>query len=393
MEMRFLGSRALISTSKPVLLFCVLAILIILTGCQAAPTSPSNPSPFYTPLPPAVKTRIRETQVASTYTPGPLSTLAPSDSIQLAPTPVYDIPPELVLEACYPPVVEGTPITERLRPCSDFTTSDDGRYLGYFFGRDTCGRKIVIMDQMTGDPVFQTEFSGGHKFEFLANGKVLISTGHCEGGKVELLDLATGDLRKLGAEGFELWNPQHAALAVLAIPHVGYRGKIWGYNVSDDLLFLPDPEAFLLDNHMLWTPDGSHLLYQHRDMFQLEGTLTDSFPTGRQIIRVNASSGEVTILAGDPVYDFHLCAGFRSGCDRWHGDWVQVRRFAYQPQQVEFPGEDTPATLCLLYGMECEGEPVLFALNWRTGEMIPWDESILPTPIPTITPTPGGEHG
>jgi hypothetical protein len=198
------------------------------------------------------------------------------------PMPTYEIPSELLLEACYPPVAEGTPTSERFRPCSDFATSDDGRYLGYFFGRDTCGRKIVILDQLSGDPVFQTEISDGHEFEFLANGKVLIATGHCEGGKVELLDLATGDLRKLGGEGFELCNPQHTALAVRSMPHVGYRGKIWGYNVSEDLLFLPEPDAYQLDNHMLWTPDGSHLLYQHRDMFQLEDTLIDYFPTGRQ---------------------------------------------------------------------------------------------------------------
>jgi hypothetical protein len=175
--------------------------------------------------------------------------------------------------------------------------------------------------------------------------------------------------------------------------HVGFEGMIWGYNASTDFLFLPEPDEYLLDNHMLWTPDGTHLIYQHRDMVRVEGTWVDSFPTGREIIRVNAITGEVRILAGDPEYDYHLCEGVRSTCDRWHGDWIQVRRLDYEPQEFEYTGSDTPLTNCLFYGMDCEGEPVLFALNWRTGEMIPWDESALPTPVPTGTPTPGGERG
>jgi hypothetical protein len=174
---------------------------------------------------------------------------------------------------------------------------------------------------------------------------------------------------------------------------MGFEGWIWGYNASRDFLFLPQPDDHRLENHMLWTQDGTHLLYQRREMVRDENTWLDSFPTGREIIRVNASTGEVRALASDPDYDYHLCEGVRSTCDHWHGDWVQVRRYDYSPQEFEYDLIDTPTIKCVLEGMQCEGEPVLFALNWRTGEMIPWDASILPTPLPTFTPTPGGEQG
>jgi hypothetical protein len=83
-----------------------------------------------------------------------------------------------------------------------------------------------------------------------------------------------------------------------------------------------------------------------------------------------------------------------SGCDVWHGDWIQVRKLPAQSLEIQYPAfEEVPGYLCVQYGMACPGNPVLLALNWRTGEMIPWDASLLPTPIPTITPTPGGERG
>ncbi len=307
--------------------------------------------------------------------------------------PTYEIPSELLLDACYPSVAGATPIPWWFRPCSHFTSSEDGRYLAYFIDPDSCGRNLAIMDLNTGELVYRTESFGVHNYEFLTNGKVLIAKGHCEGGGVSLFNPTTKVFSTLGGEGFYLWNPQHTMLAVRSMQYVGFEGKIWGYNVSENFLFLPEPETYQLDNHMLWTPDGGHLLYQHRAMIRVEGYRTDSFPTGRQIIRVDASTGEVKILAGDPDFDYHLCEGVRSSCDRWHGDWIQVRKYAYESQQLEYTGEDTPTTNCLFYGMECEGEATYFTLNWRTGEMIPWDESILPTPIPTITPTPGGERG
>ncbi len=43
---------------------------------------------------------------------------------------------------------------------------------------------------------------------------------------------------------------------------------------------------------------------------------------------------------------------------------------------------------CLAYGLDCAASAELFALNYRTGELVPWDQFTLPTPAPTATPSP-----
>jgi hypothetical protein len=298
-----------------------------------------------------------------------------------------------LIDLCYPSTGRSTPVPFWFKACSEFTASTDGRFLAYEFGPESCGRLLIVLDLQSGETVFESEAFGVHWFEYLENGKILVASGHCEGGGVSLYDPRTDTWQSLGSEGIKLWNPQHTALAVYAPIYMGFEGWVWGYNASRDFLFLPQPDEHRLENHMLWTPDGTHLFYQRREMVRDDTTWVDSFPTGREIIRVNASTGEVRTLASDPEYDYHLCEGVRSDCDHWHGDWIQVRRYDYSPQQFEFTGSDTPIIKCVLDGMQCEGEPVLFALNWRTGEMIPWDASILPTPMPTLTPTPGGDRG
>ena len=357
----------------------MLLLIVLASGCAAPAPPTATPSPFLTPLPPEVKTRFAETQAAPTLTPEPSATpsLTPSATI---PLPTYDLPEELLLDECYPSVNVGTPIPWWFSPCADFSTSVDGRYMAYAIDPDNCGRNLVILDLDTGEPIYRTETFGVHKFEFLPNGKLLLGKGHCEGGGVSLLDPATLEFTHLGSEGVYHWNPKRNAVSVNFAPFYGFEESVWGFNASEDFLFLPEEDRWQIDNHLLWTPDGSHLLFQHRDMIRTEGDRADRFPNGRQIIRVNASTGEVTILAGDPTYDFHLCEGRDSGCDRWFGDWILVRRYPYQPQEFEYGLEWTYELNCLSYGIDCEGEPGLFALNWRTGEMVPWDEVSLPTP-------------
>jgi len=98
------------------------------------------------------------------------------------------------------------------------------------------------------------------------------------------------------------------------------------------------------------------------------------------IIRVSATTGERKVLVSDPRYDYHFCAAY-SWCDNWYGDWIQVRRFPFEQQTLAL---FDPATDCLGYGEDCDEPPELFALNWRTGELIPWGEISLSafTPIP-----------
>jgi hypothetical protein len=230
----------------------------------------------------------------------------------------------------------------------------------------------------------------------LANGKVLIRRGHCEGGAISLLDPVTGEMSYLGDEGSINWNASRTAFVVTAQQYIMIEKAIWGYNISDDFLFLPQPDvAWQLDDLPVWTPDGTHILFQHRLLSYSLDKESYSFPTARQIIRVDATSGEQTILLDDIRYDFDFCEGHGATCSPWHGDWIQVRRLPFEPDDIPFDFDFylLPEATCLVDGVNCAESPVLFALNWRTHELIPWDEAVLPTPLPTQTRVPGIPYG
>jgi hypothetical protein len=215
---------------------------------------------------------------------------------------------------------------------------------------------------------------------------------------VNLLDPESGELTLLGdmgiGEGNNVWNGAGSALAVDTNPYHGFESAIWGYNVAEDFVFLPQLEEWQRDDEPRWVPGGTHLLYQHRDLITDEHGTIYQLPSGKQIIRVDASSGEQSILLSDASYDYHLCSGHTADCTRkWHGNWIQVLRVPFETQQIIYEMEGNRGTECLFYGFDCEISPEFFALNWRTGEMIPWDERSLPTPIPIPTSTRGAEFG
>lgn len=271
--------------------------------------------------------------------------------------------------------------------CHSFQFSPDGQYLGYDFARQNCGEGIIIMDTLTGAEIYRFE-GNGHGFDFLKNGKVLLGKGHCEGGGLELLDPVTKSTRELGMEGNfpDLWNNDESAFVVSVGNYYNLSGTLWGYSVTQDDLFL---EAAPFSDRPVWDPDGTHLLYQYRPV---DNTSAGYNYTGsRQIIRVDTVNGEKKVLASDPAYDYDLCEiEFNSykSCEQWYGDWIQLRRFPFQPLSVSSEGIPVPPDSnsqlqCLLYGKECAAPPELFALNWRTGELLPWAEAPLPPPTPT----------
>ncbi|HXF68720.1 MAG TPA: hypothetical protein VNK89_02840 [Thermoflexus sp.] len=245
---------------------------------------------------------------------------------------------------------------------------------------------MIIFDTETATTVYRRD-GGGFGFEFLENGKVLLATGHCEGGEMSLLDPRTGQLFRLGSLGRGGWNATRTAIAVETGPYMGIGSAIWGYNVEKDFLFLPQAERWeQLDHHLLWTPDGSHILFLHRPLSYTLETDTYFLPAAQSIVRVNATTGERRVLVGDSRYDYHFCAGAYNQCDQWYGDWIQVRRFPFKPQSFVYDDilSDLPAATCSVYGMNCSESAELFALNWRTGELVPWSEALssMFTPIP-----------
>ena len=288
---------------------------------------------------------------------------------------------------CYGMLSEEESQMGELLPCDHFQFSPDGSLLGFYFGPEVCGRGIIIMDTQSGELLYRSDAGVGHSFEFLANGKVLVGTGHCEGGWLNLFDPATRTLTELGAAGTTTWNADHTALVTRAGVYMGLESVVWGYNVALDLVFMPEPEIWELDTHPLWAPGGQYILYQHRSLVN-DGT-SYTFDSSHKIMIVNALTGQRDILLNDPLYDYHLCPGANGDCDIWYGDWVQVQRVPFEAQIVLyddaiFGSTDVP---CLVYGVDCMPGPELFAFNWRTGELIPWDTTALPTPLPLIVPT------
>ena len=296
----------------------------------------------------------------------------------------------------------GTPAGEPWLPCRDYKFSPDGRWAAFSWGPDVCGRRLALKNLLTG----QAQIDPGglkrgiHWFRFLPNGQMLVATGHCEGGAVSLLDLDAQALRQLGVEGGGgegglIWNAGGTAFAVSTSDYPGWTWAVWGYNVATGRLFLH--EEWQVNDQPLWMPDGVRLLYQHRAQKNIEsgrpGIVVSTTFGASEIRVVDAMSGQERVLVSDPRYDYHLGAAFRD-C-RWEGDWVQVRRVPFHPQ--EYPSPDLPPRVwdCLLLGDKCSDPVDRLALNWRTGELLPWDKVPLPTPTPRATPTvtPGpGPH-
>lgn len=213
---------------------------------------------------------------------------------------------------------------------------------------------------------------------------------------VENQDLST-NLHTMRPDGTELTFLLEWPHSISITPFRGVIGtQLWGYNIATDNYFL---EEITFSDRPIWTTDGSHLLYQFRPMDESLGYNWNVYPRSRQIIKVNATTGQKTVLASDPNYDYDFCeikfnTNDNKGCEQWYGDWIQLRRFPFEPLTVPIrdstepyqPG-DYEKEQCLIYGKECATYPDLFALNWRTGALLPWDEAPIGLPVPP-TPTP-----
>ncbi len=282
---------------------------------------------------------------------------------------------------------------DQLIACGNFEFSPDGKYLGYFYGYPECWRGIIIQDTQTGKQVYHSTSKDGHSFLLLNNGKALIATGHCEGGGVVSHDFNTGEVKPLGGEGGQIWNLDHSAFAVETHSYAGIDSSIWGFNLETENLFLKSPKERQIDDHPVWTPDKAYLLYQHRTFARATDNYTPSgFDQSRQIILVNAQSGTQKPLLSDPAYDFHI--GTCSSCAQWYGDWIQIHRVAFTPEPVT-GGESmyTSQTFsCRMYADNCASPVEQYGLNWKTGELKPWNELVASGLVPDLnsSETPPG---
>lgn len=263
--------------------------------------------------------------------------------------------------------------------CSGFQFSPDGRYLGFFYGPDrACNRGIMILETQSNEEVYSKEF-GVINFRFLSNGKFLITSGHCEGANVGIFDPFTGEYTSIGPGGWEDMAPNHQAFVTFGHTYTGMIGYLNAYQFETGKIFLS--VSGVIDNYV-WTQDGSHLLYSI-------AVDTYSSPTDTSTITYNPMKVIIVPLGGSPQallederFDYHLCDDSRC---KWYGDWIAVRRTTTQDRVYPSFDDYDP---CLEEGLRCPDPVDLFALNWRTGELIPWDEASLPAATPTPEPTP-----
>jgi hypothetical protein len=289
---------------------------------------------------------------------------------------------------CKPPAVQKADWL----PCSDFRFSPNGKYLGFLWGRDQFARKGITVIEPSSGRTWTWNLGNVYRFSFLTNERVLALSGHPEGGGFSLWNIETGEERGLGGAGEMVPNADGSALAWTGGPYGGWESTVWIYNIASDQHFASEGG---LDEGLLWTPDSTHLLYQHRVLTYTEQAY--SFTIGPREIRIiDIASGEDRPLIGGLQNSYHLCDGPRA-C-QWRGDWILVRRVPFQPQVYVGSWGDidfrSPEIQCSWYGLDCADSVEQLALNWQTGEWLPWDKAALPplmptSPPPTPWPTPG----
>jgi hypothetical protein len=275
-------------------------------------------------------------------------------------------------------------------PCDKYQFSPGGAWAAYCWGEQHCGRGIAALNLLTDATLVLTE-TGGHAFTFLSDEMMLIGSGDCESSTLATVNLTTGEQRTLGDSGAIHWNVSRTAFAVNAHPYQGLGSSVWGYNLALEQHFLLPAEDHTQELQPLWTPTDDHVLYQQRVISYTTATSDALTLEPQHILIVDAVTGERRTLLADPAYDYHLCFAYEVCA--WEGDFIEVRRIPFHPNVFAWEPDFSDATVdCALYGFRCPNPAERFALNWRTGELVPWDErpaaTDSPTAVPTATPTP-----
>lgn len=341
-----------------------------------APPTTSHTVAF-TSLPSITPTFATETAV-STPTPSVTPIFATETAVS---TPTPSITPYPTIAFTPPECIQPDTPPETWQECQ-FQYSPYGPWMTYSWGEDYCGQALSFIDLTTGEMI-PISGQGGHVIQHFEDGRMLLSLSYCEGGSIFVFHPQTRELTELGDIGKIIWNLDKTIFMVSADTYSGVN-LVWAYNVLTDTYFFPKTAG----EHPVWTPDYSHFVYQRRDWVWVGDKI--SYPP-LQIFVVDVATGEQQLLVNDPQYDYHLC--FRSDGENrctFSGDWVATRRILYQPGEYEFQDFNNPEVICLFHAQGCPNPTELWGVNWRTGELLPWETvkslSSTSTPIPTNTP-------
>ncbi len=268
--------------------------------------------------------------------------------------------------------------------CQNFKYSPDGRYLSFTYMENFCSRMLLILDTNSMQVVYSKSVNSLYP-EFINNGKMFTTTGHCEGGATIMVDLKTGMEQDAGDYAWEYdWNQAHTAFMVPVTPYQGFiSSSFWAYQAQADQLINPPKVNYGVQSPSTWVPAGTHILYEQRE-FTVDNTLNPLPKGNSQILRLDMATGKTQEILSDPGYDYWLCGNPFQTCTFRHPDWVLVARSPVptDPDKLETYKDAVVACLDI---RQCFKDMDLFALNWRTGELLPWDKAPAAAPSPTPT--------
>jgi hypothetical protein len=271
--------------------------------------------------------------------------------------------------------------------CGGFQFSKDGRFLAYFIGpADSCGRDLKLMEIRT-RKIFHT-WTGAHAAYFLNDGSLVVLIGGCERQVAYLYIPNTDHQEGIGEGSLPSWNPSRQAILwqTEAQPHK--QPALWGLNLDTSRVFLWTTTDLAIEDSPAWTPDGRHFLFQHRTFSYDEKTGDVLLNGSRQIVLMDAWTRNQKLLTIGGEYNYHLCQSAGEPCDQWAGDWIQVRRTAFQVTRMRIEDRASEASRCALYGLDCAESGELYGLNWKTGELLPWADTGAADPVSLLDATP-----
>ncbi len=266
--------------------------------------------------------------------------------------------------------------------CGGFQFSPDGRYLAYMDGPEDCGRTLNVIERAGGSLV--SSFPNTRWATFTQESTLLLAHGTCDSPRVKaaMYFPHTDKYSGTGFDGQAYWNADRSAVLIQTSGLPGYRPALWGFHIQTGKIILWMDNPQFMENAPTWATQDE-FLFGHRKVRFDQSTQELVLEGPLQILSMNARTRAQRQLAYDGVYNYYLCVVDGVPCQEWYGDWVQVKRTPFHLETVKYDADagdfvDQPATRCALYGVDCAEPAELMALNWVTGEMLPWDEAGLP---------------
>lgn len=271
--------------------------------------------------------------------------------------------------------------------CTDYQFGLKGRTYAYLSGEESCGRNLTLVERATG-VVLQT-WQHVSWYRFNQDGGMLLALDDCSSRYVYQYIPNTGAQSGMASDGEISWDPSRKAALVQLKGSAPVLSALWGFNLQTSSAILWPEQGQIMQDSPTWLDDGRHFVYQHRSIGYDKNSGNAYLEGPRQVILMDAWTRAQHLLAFNTNYDFHLCPTEGETCQQPYGDWLRVTRTPFHAGGLKLgdPGEAVTVR-CALYGLDCAQPAEEFALNWRTGELIPWSEAGLTEaqPAPAFPP-------